>query len=211
MIVAAPALAVSVPPRMPNCRTPPSPGTEALGLLVMVAFAAVLAPRKRTLLPRVVTATLVMFEFPAELVSLNVMLPGCATFDIVMMALPPVLEFLKTRLVSTRSMCALAAVLVLLNVIVPKVAGFAVKVALPAELESLNVIATPVPVVLIWALPAVLELLKASVEPVALVMIELPAVLELRKLTVPLLTMVAVLAELVSWKLSVAAAALVML
>jgi len=89
-----------------------------------------------------------MVELPAELVSLKVILPGCIRFDIVMVEPPAVPELLKVRLVSTRSICAVLAVLVLLKVMVPKVAALAVKVALPAELESLNVMVAPVPVVL---------------------------------------------------------------
>src|SRR5580658_9056220 len=97
MIVAVPALAVSVPPTVPKLRKPPSspPGEALLGLLVIVALPAVLAFKNCTPVPRPMTETLVMFALPAELVLLNVMLPGCIRFGIVMIALPAVVESLK--------------------------------------------------------------------------------------------------------------------
>ena len=88
-------------------------------------------------------ATLVMFALPAELVSLKVILPGCMTFDIVIVALPAVLELLNVREVSTRSRCELAAVLVLLNVIAAKLEMSDMKVAEPADAESLNIVVAP--------------------------------------------------------------------
>ena len=63
----------------------------------------------------------------------------------VMIAPPAVLELLNTREVSTRSILALAAVLLLLNVIVAKEAMSEVMVALPAEDELLNVNDPPAP------------------------------------------------------------------
>ena len=145
--------------------------------------------------------TLVIFEFPAELVSLNVMLPGCAAVDIVMIELPAVLELLNVRDVSARLITELLAVLELLKVIVPPRAA-ALIFALPAELVSLNVRVAE-PVRLMAAPPAVEELLKDVIEPAAALIVALPAVLELLNCSDPLLPMVAVLAVAVLLKVNV--------